>query len=64
MIVQAKFKLEEDGWELVRTYSSKGVKIRQDGTVELYDETVDPAFAHRTYTETDIPVEQDESEEG
>ena len=57
MIVQTKFKLEEDGWELVRTYSSKGVKIRQGGTEELYEEAIDPAHTARIYTETDILIE-------
>ena len=58
MILQTKFKLEEDGWTLVRTISTKGMKIRQDETGELYDEAIDPDFTNRTYTETDIPVEK------
>ena len=44
MIVQEKFRLEADGWELVRTYSSRGMMIRQDETGELYGEAVDPAL--------------------
>ena len=63
MIVQTTFRLEEDGWDLVRTYSSKGMKVRQDETGELYAEAIDPAFAHRTYTETDIPIEDEQSED-
>ena len=59
MIVQTRFRLEEDGWELVRTYSSRGMMIRQDESGELYSEAVDPAFAGRTYTETDIPAEEE-----
>ena len=59
MIVQTRFRLEEDGWELVRTYSSRGMMIRQDESGELYSEAVDPAFAGRTYTETDIPAEDE-----
>lgn len=58
MIVQTTFRLEEDGWDLVRTYSSRGMKIRQDETGELYAEAIDPLFMHRTYTETDIPVNE------
>ena len=57
MIVQTVFRLEEDGWDLVRTYSSRGVKIMQDGTGEIYAEAIDPEFMHRTYTETEIPIE-------
>lgn len=62
MIVQTVFRLEEDGWDLVRTYSSRGMKIRQDETGELYAEAIDPQFTHRTYTETDIPIDQDDPE--
>ena len=63
MIVQTTFRLEEDGWDLVRTYSSRGMKIRQDETGELYAEAIDPLFTHRTYTETDIPIDTEENEE-
>lgn len=57
MIVQTSFKLEEDGWELIRTYSSRGMKILQEGTGEIYDEAIDPAFTNRSYVETNIPIE-------
>lgn len=59
MIVQTRFRLEADGWELVRTYSSRGMMIRQDETGELYAEAIDPAFTNRTYTETDVSIETD-----
>ena len=59
MILQTKFKLEEDGWVLVRTVSSRGMKVRQIGTGEIYDEAIDPDFMNREYEETDIPVEED-----
>lgn len=58
MIVQTRFRLSEDGWELVRSYSDRGMLIRQEGTEELYEEAVDPVKAGRTYTETDIPIEE------
>lgn len=64
MIVQTTFRLEEDGWDLVRTYSSRGMKIRQDETGELYAEAIDPLFTHRTYTETEIPIDPEEKESG
>ena len=57
MIVQNVFRFEEDGWELVRTYSSKGMMIQQNGTEELYAEAIDPVFSGKTYTETDIPID-------
>ena len=40
---------------LTRTYSTSGYKIERDGF--LYDEAIDPEWTHRTYTETDKPVE-------
>ena len=52
-----------DGWVLIKTYSDAGMMIRQDETGELYEEAIDPQFAGRTYTETDIPVPQDTEEE-
>ena len=63
MIIQTKFQLEEDGWVLVRTYSSRGMKIIQDGTGEIYNEAIDPEFTGRTYTETDILIDDDIEEE-
>jgi len=53
----------EDSVDLVRTYSDAGMMIRQDGTGILYTEAVDPDYMNRTYTETDIPIEQPEEEE-
>ena len=50
---------EPDGWVFIKTYSDAGRLIRQDGTDALYTEAIDPEFAHRTYTETDIPAEED-----
>ena len=50
--------------DLVRTYSDAGFKIKQDGTDIIYDEAIDPVFMNRTYTETDIPLDYEEEEEG
>ena len=63
MIVQTRFRFEPDGWEFVRTYSSLGMYVRQDETDELYAEAIDPVFTNRTYTETDIPIEDDSDTE-
>ena len=66
MLVQEVIPPEHaGGWTLIRTYSNIGMLIRQDGTGFLYSEAVDPEDAHRTYTETDIPIEggDDEDEE-
>lgn len=58
-IITEKF---EDSVDLVRTYSDRGMMIKQDGTGYLYDEAIDPDYMNRTYTETDIPIEQEEEE--
>jgi hypothetical protein len=60
MIIQSRFKFEEDGWELVRTYSSRGVKIHKIGTDKIYSEAIDPVFMNVVYEETDIPIDNDE----
>ena len=44
---------------LVRTYSDKGMKIRGGFPMGDYDEAVDPVGIERTYTETDIPIEEE-----
>ena len=53
---------EINGHLLVKTYSDTGMKIRQDETGDLYDEAHDPAEMHRTYTETDEPIETSEAD--
>lgn len=45
------------GWVLIRNYSDAGMMIRQDGSGDMYEEAIDPDFANRTYTETNIPIE-------
>lgn len=53
MIITEPFKDD-----LILTYSDQHMKIRQDGTGILYDAAIDPDYTHRTYTETDIPIEE------
>ncbi len=50
------------GRELIRTYSDANLMIKQDGTEIVYTEAVDPVGSGRTYTETDIAIEQTEEE--
>lgn len=57
MIVKVFYKKREDGVNLYRTYSDKGVQIRKVGTDEVYDEAVDVENAPFTYEETDIAIE-------
>ena len=55
MIVTEYFRTRSDGVVLNRTYSDIGMMIERDG--EVYSEAVDPAEFNRTYTETNIPIE-------
>lgn len=48
--------------QFVRTYSDAGFMIHGGFPEADYTEAVDPADLGRTYTETDIPIEQDEAE--
>ena len=50
-----------DGRQLRRTWSDAGFMIERDGAV--YSEAIDPAEFDRVYTETDIPVEPESTDE-
>ena len=50
-----------DGFQLRRTWSDAGFMIEWDGA--MYSEAVDPAEFDRVYTETDIPVEPESTDE-
>ena len=50
-----------NGRDFIRTYSDKGMKIHGGFPESDYDEACDPADLNRTYTETDTPIESDES---
>ena len=47
-----------DGREYIRTYSDAGVKVHGGYPESDYDESIDPADSGRTYTETDIPIDE------
>ena len=49
--------------DLVRIYSDKGVYIHGGFPEADYSEVIDPADVEREYTETDIPISQQETEE-
>lgn len=51
---------EVAGLDLVRTYSDRGMLIHGGFPEADYVEAIDPVDAHRTYTETNIPVESDD----
>lgn len=48
--------------QFIRTYSDAGFYIHGGNPEADYTEAIDPADLNRTYTETDIPIEQDEAE--
>ena len=50
-----------DGFQLRRTWSDAGFMIERDGAV--YSEAVDPVEFDRVYTETDMPVEPESTDE-
>lgn len=56
-IVQEHFLV--NSVDFVRTYSDKGVKVHGGFPEGDYDVAEDPAALNRTYTETDIPVEDE-----
>lgn len=57
MIIKEFYKTREDGVNLYRTYSDKGMKIRQNETGVTYSEAIDVENAPYTYSETDEPIE-------
>ena len=53
MIIREFLETREDGVNLYRTYSDKGVMLRQVETDILYSEPIDIEEAPYTYEETD-----------
>lgn len=49
--------------DFIRTYSDSGFMIHGGAPEADYSEACDPAEYGRTYTETDIPIEEDEAVE-
>ena len=45
--------------DFIRTYSDSGMMIHGGSPEADYSEACDPAELGRTYTETDIPIEDD-----
>ena len=59
MIVQ---EIIEGNTALVKTYSNSGFMIRKKGTDELYSEAIDPQKFNRKYEETDIPIDDNDTD--
>lgn len=61
MVIQEYYTTRSDGVRLIRSYSNKRFMIERDGV--MYDEAIDPEDLHREYTETNIPIFEDEKSE-
>ena len=48
-----------DGTNLIKTYSDIHHYIISDETGAKYTEAIDPECKHRTYTESDEPIEEE-----
>lgn len=57
MIVQEHFTVNDK--DFIRTYSDAGMMIHGGSPEADYAEACDPAEFGRTYTETDIPIDDD-----
>lgn len=57
MIRTESFYIEEK--EFIRTYSDSGMMIHGGSPEADYTEACDPAELGRTYTETDIPIDDE-----
>lgn len=58
-LVQETVKIGKRQIEFVHSYSDAGFYIRGGFPEGLYTEAWDPAELGRTYTETDIPIEDE-----
>lgn len=65
MIQREFYKTRDDGVNLYRTFSDKGLQIQKVGTEEVYDEAIDIEGAAYEYVETDklIGAEEEMIEE-
>ena len=61
MIKTEFYMTRSDGVTLYRTYSDAYVMIQKYGTEETYSEAIDVENSGFTYTETDIPIEEETS---
>ena len=63
MIITEFYETRDDGVNLYRTYSNTDMRIRQDQTGVVYDDAIDVENSGYTYTETDIPIEEDTADD-
>ena len=62
MIITEFYRVREDGINLYKTYSDKGLKIENEQTGAVYDEVINIENRGYTYTETNIPIEIEEED--
>ena len=62
MIVREFYRQRKDGVNLYITYSDAGRYIVQNETGEEYTEAIDVENAPYTYSETDHPIEAEQTE--
>lgn len=63
MLRREFYRTREDGIKLYRNYSDENFYIRQIETDILYSEAIDVENAPYTYEETNIPIEDETSEQ-
>lgn len=65
MIIQEYYSTRSDGVVLIRTYSDRGLYIK-NAEGQVYAQAIDPQSANRVYEETDkiIPVSNNGLESG
>ena len=62
MIITEFYRVREDGINLYKTYSDKGLKIENEQTGAVYDEVINIENRGYTYIETNIPIEIEEED--
>ena len=63
MVIKDFYETREDGVSLYRTYSDEGYYLIQNETGAEYEEAIDVEGAPYTYSETDKPIEADDTPE-
>ena len=61
-VIREYYETRKDGVNLYRTYSDRGMYLRQNPTGIEYAEAIDVEGAPYTYEETDKPIEVEEEE--
>lgn len=63
MLVREFYGTRKDGVKLFKSYSDQNFYIRQNETGVEYSEAIDIETAPYSYTETDKPIETEETEQ-